>query len=128
MSGGLACAIVDPSVNVTIECTIDCGCTTTSMRSYGTPNSRCVSMSSRPLLTSDAEFSVFIGPMFQVGWAPACSGVTLSRSAADQPRNGPPEAVSTSLATSSALPRAQALRQRGVLGVDGHDLTRLARP
>ena len=33
MSGGLACAIVDPSVNVTIECTIDCGCTTTSMSS-----------------------------------------------------------------------------------------------
>src|SRR6202043_1415837 len=29
MSGGLACAIVDPSVNVTIECTIDGGCTTT---------------------------------------------------------------------------------------------------
>ncbi|CPU64402.1 Uncharacterised protein [Mycobacteroides abscessus subsp. abscessus] len=29
MSGGLACASVDPSVNVTIECTIDCGCTTT---------------------------------------------------------------------------------------------------
>ena len=25
MSGGLACAMVDPSQNVTIECTIDCG-------------------------------------------------------------------------------------------------------
>ena len=33
MSGGLACAIVDPSTNVTIEWTTDCGCTTTSMRS-----------------------------------------------------------------------------------------------
>ena len=33
MSGGLAWAIVEPSVKVTIECTIDCGCTTTSMRS-----------------------------------------------------------------------------------------------
>jgi hypothetical protein len=33
MSGGLACASVEPSVNVTIECTIDCGCTTTSIRS-----------------------------------------------------------------------------------------------
>ena len=33
ISGGLACARVEPSVNVTIECTIDCGCTTTSMRS-----------------------------------------------------------------------------------------------
>ena len=33
MSGGDACAIVEPSVKVTIECTIDCGCTVTSMRS-----------------------------------------------------------------------------------------------
>ena len=33
MSGGLAWAIVDPSTKVTIECTIDCGWTTTSMRS-----------------------------------------------------------------------------------------------
>src|SRR5690606_34024508 len=33
MSGGLAWASVEPSVNVTIECTIDCGCTTTSTRS-----------------------------------------------------------------------------------------------
>ena len=31
MSGGLACAIVAPSAKVTIEWTIDCGCTTTSM-------------------------------------------------------------------------------------------------
>ncbi|CKS91125.1 Uncharacterised protein [Mycobacterium tuberculosis] len=61
-------------------------------------------MTSSPLLTSDAEFSVFIGPIDHVGCAPACSGVTCSRSAADQPRNGPPEAVSTSLATSSGVP------------------------
>src|SRR6201997_4428708 len=67
MSGGLACTIVEPSVNVTMECRIDCGCTTTSMWSYGTPNSRCVSMSSSPLFTSDAEFSVFIGPIDHVG-------------------------------------------------------------
>lgn len=33
MSGGDAWAIVEPSVKVTIECTIDCGCTVTSMRS-----------------------------------------------------------------------------------------------
>ena len=85
-------------------------------------------MSSSPLLTSDAEFRVFIGPIDQVGWAPACSGVTASRSAAAQPRNGPPEAVSTSLATSSARAAAQALGQRGVLGVDGHDLAGLRRP
>lgn len=68
------------------------------------PNSRCVSISSRPLFTSVAEFRVFIGPIDQVGWAPACSGVTDSSRSAGQPRNGPPEAVSTSRATSSGLP------------------------
>lgn len=31
-------------------------------------------MSSSPLLTSEAEFSVFIGPIDHVGWAPACQG------------------------------------------------------
>ncbi len=31
MSGGLAWASVEPSTKVTIECTIDCGCTTTSI-------------------------------------------------------------------------------------------------
>src|SRR5665648_904048 len=31
MSGGEAWAIVEPSLNSTIECTTDCGCTTTAM-------------------------------------------------------------------------------------------------
>lgn len=35
MSGGVACASVDPSVNSTIEWTYDWGCTTTSMREKG---------------------------------------------------------------------------------------------
>ena len=34
MSGMLSWAIVEPSVNSTIECTTDCGCTTTSIWSY----------------------------------------------------------------------------------------------
>ena len=68
------------------------------------PNSRWVSISSRPLLTSDAEFSVFIGPIDHVGCAPACSGLTSSSRSAVQPRNGPPDAVSTILATSSGVP------------------------
>jgi hypothetical protein len=104
MSGGLAWARVDPSVKVTMECTTDCGCTVTSIPSYGTSNSRCASMSSRPLLTRLAEFRVFIGPIDQVGWAPACSRVTPSSCAAVHPRNGPPEAVSTMRATSEARP------------------------
>ena len=33
-------------------------------------------MSSRPLLTRVAELIVMTGPMFQVGWARAWSGVT----------------------------------------------------
>ena len=76
MSGGLAWAIVEPSTNSTIECTIDCGCTTTSMRSSGKSNSRCASITSRPLFTRVAELVVTTGPMRQVGWASACSGVT----------------------------------------------------
>ena len=82
MSGGLACAIVEPSTNSTIEWTIDCGCTTTSIASNGTSNSRCASITSRPLLTSVAELMVTTGPMSQVGCASACSGVTSASSAA----------------------------------------------
>ena len=44
------------------------------------------------------------GPMFQVGWASACSGVTSSSSARLRCRNGPPLAVTTSRRTSSARP------------------------
>ena len=57
-----------------------------------------------PLFTRVAELVVTSGPIAQVGWASACSGVTSARSARERPRNGPPEAVSTSLATSSARP------------------------
>ncbi len=76
MSGGLAWAMLEPSVNSTIECTIDCGCTTASMRSMATSNSRCASMISRPLFTRVEELMVTSGPMLQVGCARACSGVT----------------------------------------------------
>ena len=63
MSGGEAWAIVEPSVNSTIEWITDWGWTTTSMRSYGTPKSRCASMISSPLFTSVAELVVTSGPM-----------------------------------------------------------------
>ncbi len=128
MSGGLAWAIVDPSVNSTIEWMTDCGWTTTEILSNPSPNSRWASMTSSPLLTSVAELIVMTGPMFQVGWASACSGVMPSSSARLRPRNGPPLAVSTSRATSPALPAAQALRDRGVLGVDGNDLAGRGQP
>ena len=64
------------------------------------------------------------GPMFQVGWASACSGVTSVSSSRRRPRNGPPLAVRISRRTSAAAARAQALGQRRVLGVDRHDLVR----
>ena len=76
MSGGLAWAMVEPSTNSTIEWMIDCGCTTTSIRSKPMSNSRCASITSSPLLTRVAELIVIIGPIDQVGWASACSGVT----------------------------------------------------
>ena len=50
-------------------------------RSKGMPKSRCASITSRPLLTRVAELIVTTGPMSQVGWASACSGVTSASSA-----------------------------------------------
>ena len=88
MSGGLAWAMVAPSVNSTMEWITDCGCTTTSIRSNPMPNSRCASISSSPLLTSVAELIVTTGPMFQFGWARAWAGVTCSSSACCGPGTG----------------------------------------
>ena len=77
-----------------------------------------------PLFTSVAELIVTTGPMFQVGWASACSGRDLGQLSRRRPRNGPPLAVRISRRTSAAAPAAQALGQRRVLGVDRHDLPR----
>ena len=124
MSGGDAWAIVDPSTNSTMECTIDCGCTTTSMRSYGTPNRRCASMTSRPLLTRVAEFVVTMRPMSQVGWSSASAGVTscqrLSAATAERAA-GCRQHESPHLVARAA---AQRLGDRGVLRVDRDDLPR----
>ena len=81
-------------------------------------------MTSRPLFTRVAQFTVTTGPIAQVGCASACSGVTSASSARDLPRNGPPDAVSTSRRTSSRRPARSALGQGGVLGVHRHDLAR----
>ena len=104
MSGGDAWATVEPSTNSTIECTTDCGCTTTAMSSGGTSNSRCASISSRPLFTIVAELIVTTGPIDHVGCASACAAVAALRSSSVVPRNGPPEAVSTSRRTSACVP------------------------
>ena len=100
MSGGDACAIVEPSTNSTIECTTDWGCTTTWMSCAGTPKSRCASISSSPLFMSVAELIVTTGPIDQVGCASASCGVAGLSSSLVRPRNGPPEAVRISRRTS----------------------------
>ena len=122
MSGGLAWMIVAPSENSTIECTIDCGCTTTSMRSSPKPNSRCASITSRPLFTSVAELVVTSGPIRHVGCARACSGVTdcepVLRPAAERAAaRGQHQPFHLGV-----RPGAQALGDRRVLGVHRHDL------
>ena len=61
-------------------------------------------MTSSPLFTRVAEFVVTTRPMSQVGWARACAGVTSYSSSLLRPRNGPPEAVTTSRRTSAARP------------------------
>ena len=104
MSGGLSLATTAPSWNSTIECTIDCGCTTTSMRSIGTSKSRCASITSRPLFASVALLMVMTAPMSQVGWASASATVTARSWSRVRPRKGPPDAVRIRRATSSALP------------------------
>lgn len=68
-------------------------------------------MTSRPLLTRVAEFTVMTGPMAQVGCARASAGVTSASSAFVRPRNGPPEAVTTSLRTSARVPEARAWKR-----------------
>src|SRR4051795_3153972 len=86
---------------------IDCGCTTTSICSYGTPKRWCASISSRPLFMSVAESIVILPPIVHVGCASASSIVTFWSSSRERPRNGPPDAVSVSL---SIVPGRRSLR------------------
>ena len=67
MSVTPSCAITDPSTSSTIEWTIDCGWTSTSMRSAVTSNSHRASITSSPLFISVAESMVIFGPMRHVG-------------------------------------------------------------
>ena len=87
-----------------MECTMDCGCTVTSIRLGGTSNRRLASMTSSPLFINVDELMVTTGPIFQVGWFNACSGVMSVICSRFQPRNGPPEAVTTSFDTSPCVP------------------------
>ncbi len=111
MSGRESWAIVAPSVNSTIEWTIDCGCTTTSIWSYGAPNSSWASITSRPLFMSVEESTVIFGPMLHVGWASASlDGDLRPGRRGCGPGTGPPLAVSTMRAR-SAPPRVALARR-----------------
>ena len=100
MSGMPSWASTERSTNSTIEWTIDWGCTTTSIRSKGTPNSQWASRTSSPLFMRVAESIVIFAPIRHVGWRSACSTVTVSSVGRDDPRKGPPDAVSTRRRTS----------------------------
>ena len=67
MSGYPRCASEAPSRKRTIAWTTEVGWTTTSIRSYGSPNRKCASISSSPLFASVAESTVIFGPMRHVG-------------------------------------------------------------
>ena len=108
MSGGLSWAITEPSLYSTIECTIDCGWITTAICSADSPNSQRASMISNALFINVAESTVIFGPIAQVGWAKASATVTWASCAAENVRNGPPLAVSTTRRTSSRRPACNA--------------------
>ena len=93
MSGRPSWAFSEPSANCTSECTMLCGCTTTSICSLLRPNSHLASITSRPLFMSEAESMVILAPMSQLGCFRAWALVTASICWAERPRNGPPEAV-----------------------------------
>ena len=97
-----------PSRHSTSEWTIDCGWTTTSIRSPGTAKRCDASISSSPLLTMVAESIEILAPIDQVGWASASSRRIAPKVARSRRRKGPPEAVSTSRRTSSGRPARSA--------------------
>ena len=117
MSGWPRCAREAPSRKRARPWTTEVGWMTTSIFSYGTPNKKCASISSRPLFASVAESTVILRPICQVGCSSACSGVTSASSSRLRPRNGPPEAVRTSESTSLRAAALEALEERGVLAV-----------
>ena len=61
-----------------MECTIDCGCTSTSIRSGLTSKSARASITSSALLNIVALSIEIRSPMSQFGCARACAGVTLA--------------------------------------------------
>ena len=122
MVGIPTCASTLPSMNSTNECTTLWGCTTTSMRSYGTPKRKCASMTSSALFASVALSTVILRPMLHVGCRSASATVARSSCSRVQPRNGPPDAVMMSRRTSLGRPVPETLQDGRMLAVDRDDL------
>ena len=114
------CALVEPSHSCTSAWTIDCGCTTTSMRSYGVPNRWWASISSRPLFISVAESIVILPPIVQVGCVERLldGHVLQVRAAAERAAGGGDD----QLLDHAGRLAGQQVVQRGVLGVDRDEL------
>ena len=93
MSGTPSWALTEPSTNSTIECTIDWGCTTISMAAGGQSKSHRASIISKPLFIIDAESTVTLAPIFQLGWLRASATVTFPSCSFESLRKGPPLAV-----------------------------------
>ena len=84
------------------------------------PNRKCASITSRPLFISVAESTVIFAPIVPGRVGERVGAVTSRRSSAVRPRNGPPDAVSTSDRSPRRASPADALQERGVLGVHRH--------
>ena len=95
MSGTPNWAFTAPSRNCTALCTIDCGCTSTSICRASTPNSHLASITSNPLFIIVALSIVILAPISHVGWRNASALVTVASRSVVMLRNGPPEAVSS---------------------------------
>ena len=115
------CASTDPSVNSTIECTIDCGCTTTSICDAGIPNSQCASITSRPLFISVAESMVIFWPICQVGCFSASAGVTVGEAGPAAAAKRPAGRGQDEPADLGRPTAVQALMDGVVLAVDRQD-------
>ena len=122
MSGGEACAMVEPSTNSTIEWTIDCGCTTTSIRSKREPEQQ-VRLDHLETLVDqgrgvDRDHRAHV---------PGRVGQRLLGSHVGEVSHGSGRGTGHRSPSGRAgaprrPPAAQALGQRRVLGVDRHDL------
>src|SRR6266542_4386752 len=98
MSETPSCATMEPSMYSTIECTIDSGWTTMSMRRGSTPKSQRASLTSSPLFMRVAESIVILSPIDQFGCLSARAGVTSRSSGAGTVRSGPLDAAHEQLA------------------------------